>query len=179
LAGRRDEHEVRKEYAVLGRYRGIMKRFPTSNGLLFLVLGLFSVTVGCSSPSHSKGDSKIHIVNVAHEVEPRYILAGRGDEVRWRNTGTQPIVVSFPASAEKRISCRTGFMTEEHSAFSAFIEPNSFASLCFAQQGKYNYQVRLKQNLASARTDQRASVWIVGRGERNPDPYEEYTNITP
>jgi hypothetical protein len=39
--------------------------------------------------------------------------------------------------------------------------------------------VRLNQNLASARTDQRASVWIVGRGERNPDPYEEYTNITP
>jgi len=170
---------VRKEYAVLGRYRGIMKRFPTSNGLLFLVLGLLSVTVGCSSASHSKGDSKIHIVNVAHEVEPRYILAGRGDEVRWRNTGTQPIVVSFPASAEKRISCHTGFMTEEHTALSAFIEPNSFASLCFTQQGKYNYQVRVNQNLTSVRTDQRASVWIVGRGERNPDPYEEYTNITP
>ena len=156
-----------------------MKRFPTSNGLIFLVLGLFSVTVGCSSASHSKEDSKIHIVNVAHEVEPRYIAAGRGDEVRWRNTGTQPIVVSFPASVENRISCRTGFMTEEHSAISAFIEPNSFASLCFAQQGKYNYQVRLNQNLASVRTDQRASLWIVGRGERNPDAYEEYTNITP
>jgi plastocyanin len=159
--------------------KDIMKRLPTSHGLLFLVLGLFSVTVGCSSASHSKEGTKIHIVNVAHEVEPRYILAGRGDEVRWRNTGTQPIVVSFPASAEKRISCRTGFKTEEHTALSAFIEPNSFASLCFTQQGKYNYQVRLNQNLASARTDQRASVWIVGRGERNPDPYEEYTNITP
>ena len=164
---------------MLGRPRGIMKQFPASNGLLFLVLGLFSVTVGCSSASHSKGHSKIHIVNVALEVEPRYILAGRGDEVRWRNTGTQPIVVSFPASAEKRISCGTGFKTEEHTALSALIEPNSFASLCFAQQGKYNYQVRQNQNLASTRTDQRASVWIVGRGERNPDTYEEYTNITP
>lgn len=155
------------------------KRLPTSKGLLLGVLGLFLVTMGCNSASHSKEESKIHIVNVAHEVEPRYILAGRGDEVRWRNTGTQPIVVSFPASAANRISCRTGFKMEEHSALSAVIDANSFASLCFAQQGKYNYQVRLNQNLASALTDQRASVWIVGRGERNPDPYEEYINFTP
>lgn len=68
---------------------------------------------------------------------------------------------------------------EEQTALSAFIDPNSFASLCFAQLGKYNYQVRLNQNLASALSDQRASVWIVGRGERNPDPYEEYINFTP
>ena len=156
-----------------------MKRLPTSKGLLIGVLGLFLVTMGCSSAPQSKEESKIHIVNVSQEVEPRHILAGRGDEVRWRNTGTQPIVVSFPASAAKRISCRTGFETEEHTALSAVIDPNSFASLCFAQLGKYNYQVRLNQNLASALTDQRASVWIVGRGERNPDPYEEYINFTP
>ena len=155
------------------------QRLPTSKGFLLGVLGLFLVTMGCNSAVHSKEEGKIHIVNVTHEVEPRYILAGRGDEVRWRNTGTQPIVVSFPASAANRISCRTGFKTEEHSALSAVIDPNSFASLCFAQQGKYNYQVSLNQNLASALTNQRASVWIVGRGERNPDPYEEYINFTP
>jgi plastocyanin len=157
----------------------MMKRLPTSNGHLCIVLGLFLVVMGCSSASHSKQENKIHIVNVAREVEPRHILAGRGDEVRWHNTGTQPIVVSFPASAGNRISCRTGFKTEEHTALSAFIGPNSFASLCFTQQGKYNYQVRLNQNLATTLNDQRASVWIVGRGERNPDPYEEYINFTP
>ena len=155
------------------------KRLPTSKGLFWGVLGLFLVTMGCSSASHSTEEIKVHIVNVAHEVEPRYILAGRGDEVRWRNTGTQPIVVSFPASAANRTSCRTGFKTEEDSVLSAVIDPNSFASLCFAQQGKYSYQVRLTQNLATALSDQRASVWIVGRGERNPDPYEEYINFTP
>jgi hypothetical protein len=156
-----------------------MKRLPTSAGLLCVVLGLLLVTLGCSSASDAQGESKIHIVNVAQEVEPRQILAGRGDEIRWRNTGTQPIVVSFPALDVNRISCRTGFNTEEQTALSAFIDPNSFASLCFAQLGKYNYQVRQNQNPASALTDQRASVWIVGRGERNPDPYEEYINITP
>ena len=155
-----------------------MKRPPTSKSLLCLVLGLLLVTAGCSA-AHSREETTIRIVNVVHEVEPRHILARRGDEVRWRNMGTQPIIVSFPALAENRISCRVGFRTEEQTALSAFIGPNSFASLCFAQQGKYNYQVRLNQNLASPLTDQRASVWIVGRGERRPDPYEEYTNITP
>jgi len=155
------------------------KRLPTCKDFFFGVLGLCFVPMGCTAASHSTEESKLHIVNVAHEVEPRYILAGRGDEVRWRNTGAQPIVVSFPASAGNRTSCRTGFKTEEHSALSAVIDPNSFASLCFAQQGKYNYQVRLNQNLATALGDQRASVWIVGRGERNPDPYEEYINFTP
>ena len=156
-----------------------MQQLLVSNGLLCVVLGLCLVTMGCRAASHAKGESTIHIVNVAHEVEPRYTLAGQGDEVRWQNRGTQPIVVSFPTSDASRMSCRTGFKTEEQTALSAVIEPNAFASLCFTQQGKYNYQVRLNQNLASALTDRRASIWIVGRGERNPDPYEEYTNITP
>ena len=135
--------------------------------------------MGCSYSSPSKDERIIHIVNVAHEVEPRQILAGRGDEIQWRNTGTQRIRINFPASIANRLSCRVGFNVEEPTALSALIDANASASLCFAQQGKYNYQVRLNQNPGSTLTDQRAMVWIVGRGERNPDPYEEYTNITP
>lgn len=147
---------------------------------LFIALGLFLVITGCSFASHSTEGSKIHIVNVGQRVEPRHILAGRGHEVRWRNTGTQPIEVIFPGEIAARISCRIGFKRVDQNALSAVIEPNSFASLCFAWQGKYHYQVRLNENLASAPPDKIASVvWIVGRGERNPDPYEDYTNITP
>ena len=154
-----------------------MKRILPLNGLLSLTLGL--LLVNCTSVAPSTGEGTIRIVDVGHEVEPRQVLVGRGQEVRWRNTLTEPIVISFPASLANRMSCNTGFETEEHKTISAIVEPNSTASLCFANQGKYNYQVRLKQNIASALTDKRAIVWVVGRGERNPDPYEEYTNITP
>jgi plastocyanin len=154
----------------------LYERLLTPNGLLHIALGL--LLVGCSSVSPSTGKSTIRNVDVAHEVEPRQVLVGLGDEVQWRNTLTEPIVISFPSSVANRISCNTGFKTEEHIALSALIEPNSSASLCFANQGKYNYQVRLSQNLASALRDKRAIVWV-GRGERTPDPYEEYTNITP
>src|SRR5262245_15973657 len=154
-------------------------KWRVSHRFIFVVLGLFVAAMGCSSSSPSQAERVIHIVNVAHEVEPRQILAGRGHEIRWQNKGSQPIIVNFPASTVNRISCRVGFTLEEQTGLSALIDANASASLCFAQQGKYNYQVRLNQNPGSTLTDQRAMVWIVGRGERNPDPYEEYTNITP
>jgi len=156
-----------------------MKRLVPSHCFLLIVLIFFVAAMGCNPPSHSRGESTIHIVNVAHDVEPRQILAGRGDEIQWRNTGTQPIIINFPASIANRLSCRVGFNVEEPTALSALIDVNASASLCFSQQGKYNYQVHVNEHVGGTLSDQRAIVWIVGRGERNPDPYEEYTNITP
>ena len=146
------------------------------SSVLYLVLGLS--LAGCSSVSPSTGKSTTHHVHVAQDVEPRQTLVGQGNEVRWHNNSTESIVITFPASAVNRISCNTGFKTEEHIGLSAFVEPKASASLCFASQGKYNYQVRVNHSL-SAFGDKRAIIWVVGRGERNPDPYEEYTNITP
>lgn len=156
-----------------------MKRRVPSNGFLPIVLTFLVAAMGCSPSSHSREESTIHIVNVAHDVEPRQILAGRGDEIRWRNTGTQPILINFPAPITNRLSCRVGFNVEESRALSALIDANASASLCFAQQGKYNYQVRVNDTIGGQLIDQRGIIWIVGRGKRNPDPYEEYTNITP
>ena len=147
------------------------------SGVLHIVLGL--ILMGCSSVSPSTGKSAIRLVHVADELEPRQVLVGAGAEVQWRNTSTEPIIISFPVSIANRISCNTGFKTIEHVGLSAVVEPNASASLCFASQGKYNYQVGLNQNLPSALRDKQATIWVVGRGERNPDPYEEYTNITP
>jgi plastocyanin len=156
-----------------------MRRPANIHGLLCMALGLLLIMTGCSSASHATGENKLRIVNVGQSVEPHHINAGRGHEVRWRNEGTQPITVIFPGEYADRISCRTGFTSVDKTVLSAVIEPNAFASLCFSQQGRYNYQVRLHKNLASALTEQSATVWIVGRGERNADPYEDYGNITP
>ena len=145
---------------------------------LHVALGL--LLVGCGSVSSSTGKSTIRLIDVAHEAELRQTYIGRGNEVRWHNTLIEAIVISFPSSVVNRISCNTGFRTEEHIGIFAVVEPNASASLCFASQGKYIYQVRLTQNPAGgAFEDKRAIIWVVGRGERNPDPYEEYMNITP
>ena len=153
------------------------KRRVTCGGALHIALGLLLVGCGAVSPSTDK--NSIRLIEVVHDVEPRQTIVGPGDEVRWHNTLPEPIVINFPASAVNRVSCNIGFKTEEHIGLSAVVGPNASASLCFVRQGKYNYQVRLNQHLPSAFADKRAILWVVGRGERNPDPYEEYTNITP
>ena len=152
------------------------------HSLIYVIVGALLVTAGCSTPSGaSKGmtkGTKVHTVNVGPKIEPLQINAGRGDEVRWMNSRSEPIAVIFPKSDEVRISYRSGFKNVD-SVLTAVVPPQASASMCFSELGKYDYRVRLDENVPSAETDRNASVWIVGRGERNPKPGEAFENITP
>ena len=150
----------------------------TYSGIVF-VLAAFLLTAGCTGVPYSSKETKVHTVKVGPKIEPLQINAGRGDEVRWVNQRSEPIAVVFPKSDGVLTSCRAGFKTVDQTVLSAVVAPNASASLCFSELGKYNYQVRLDENIASAEVDKNASVWIVGRGERNPKPGEQFENITP
>jgi len=147
--------------------------------LVIPLLGMFLFTAGCTSAPYSSKGTRIHTVNVGPKIEPLQINAGRGDEVRWINQRSEPIAVVFPKTDAVPISCRTGFKTVDQSILSAVVAPNASASLCFSEIGKYNYQVRLDENIPSAEADRNASVFVVGGGARNPKPGEAFENITP
>ena len=147
-------------------------------GVASLVLGLSLFTAGCQSAPYSSPAARIHTVNVGPKIEPLQINAGRGDEVRWVNQRSQPIALIFPKSDDVRISCRSGFKNND-SVLSAVVAPNASASMCFSELGKYDYQVRLDENLPGAETDRNASVFVVGGGARNPLPVEAFENVTP
>ena len=147
-------------------------------GVASLVLGLSLFTAGCQSVPYSSHAARIHTVNVGPKIEPLQINAGRGDEVRWVNQRSQPIALIFPKSDDVRISCRSGFKNVD-SVLSAVVAPNASASMCFSELGKYDYQVRLDENLPAAETDRNASVFVVGGGSRNPRPVEAFENVTP
>jgi plastocyanin len=147
-------------------------------GVASLVLGLSLFTAGCQSVPYSSNATRIHTVNVGPKIEPLQINAGRGDEVRWVNERSHPIALIFPKSDDVRTSCRSGFKNMD-SVLSAVIAPNASASMCFSELGKYDYQVRLDENLPGAETDRNASVFVVGGGARNPRPVEAFENITP
>lgn len=172
-----------KEHALLNNHpsslEGIMMTVAKTYSVGLCALGVLVFMVGCSSSSYSSKGTRVHTVNVGQKIEPLQINAGRGDEIRWLNLRSEPIAVVFPKLDTIPISCRTGFKTVDQSLLSAVVPPNSSASLCFAQMGKYDYQIRLDENIASAETDRNASVFIVGRGERNPKPGEQFENITP
>ena len=146
--------------------------------LVIPLLGMLLVTAGCQSAPYSSKGTKSHTVNVGPKIEPLQINAGRGDEVRWVNQRSQPIALIFPKSDDVRISCRSGFKKSD-SVLSAVVAPNASASMCFAELGKYDYQVRLDENLPAAETDRNASVFVVGGGARNPSSVEAFENVTP
>ena len=143
------------------------------------LFGTFLIIAGCAAgPSSTKG-TRIHTVNVGPKIQPLQINAGRGDEVRWINQRSEPIAVVFPKTDAVPLSCRSGFKTVDQTILSAVVAPNASASLCFSEIGKYDYQVRLDENIPSAETDRNASVFVVGGGARNPKPGEAFENITP
>ena len=156
--------------------RIFMVRCFAQTSTLCLALVMLLIT-GCSSPSMTgKGT---HTVKVGQQIDPLQVNAGRGDEVRWMNNRSQPIALVFPATDLTRISCRTGFQIVDRTILSAVVPPNSSVSLCFWEQRKYDYQVRMDENIARAQTDRNASVWVSGRGQRNPKPGEQYENTNP
>jgi plastocyanin len=155
-----------------------MSAFAKICGVAALILGLSLFTAGCQSVPSSSHATRIHTVNVGPKIEPLQMNAGRGDEVRWVNQRSQPIALIFPKADDVRISCRSGFKNID-SVLSAIVPPNASASMCFSELGKYDYQVRLDENLPFAETDRNASVFVVGGGERTPRPVEAFENVTP
>ncbi|HJT19036.1 MAG TPA: hypothetical protein VJ746_01120 [Nitrospira sp.] len=143
------------------------------------VLGPFLLTAGCHSAPYTAKGTRVHTVNVGPKIQPMQINTGRGDEVRWVNQRSEPIAVVFPKGDAIPIACRTGFRVIDGTILSAVVAPNSSVSLCFSELGKYNYQVRLDENIPAAEVDRNATVWVVGRGERNPTAQESFENITP
>lgn len=156
-----------------------MRHISQTYRIVLTVLAMIWLVAGCAAARTPSRGNVVHTVNVAQDIKPLQIDAGKGDEIRWVNKRTHPVAVIFPGTDATRISCLNGFEAIDRSILSAVVQPNSSASLCFTQQGKYDYQVRLDENMAGAGTDRNATVWIVGRGERNPKPGEQFENITP
>ncbi|HJT19423.1 MAG TPA: hypothetical protein VJ746_03070 [Nitrospira sp.] len=156
-----------------------MRSHTKTYSAVLSVLMLFLIAAGCHSAPYSRKGTTVHTVNVGPKIQPMQINAGRGDEVRWVNQRSEPIAVVFPKGDAIPVSCRTGFRTIDATVLSAVVAPNSSVSLCFSELGKYNYQVRLDENIPSAEVDRNATVWVVGRGERNPTAQESFENITP
>jgi len=151
-----------------------MRPVALTSRVIAAALGTLWLLAGCATPQNI-----VHTVSVAQDVKPLQIDAGKGDEIRWVNKGSHPISVIFNGTDVSRTSCRKGFQEIDRTMLTAVVRPNSSGSLCFTAQGKYGYQVRLNEDLAGSEMDRNASVWIVGRGERNPKPGEQFENITP
>ena len=133
---------------------------------LALVMPLIGVlcSIGCVShrsfPTSSLTGG-VFEVQIAESLTPMVVTAKRGDEVRWFNTSKAPVDISMVQTREELISCQKGFgstnlgymfgTSDYENIVMATVQPNEFASLCFAIPGKYAYTVRTHPGDPSSR----------------------------
>ncbi len=126
-------------------------------GLLVRV-GLL-VTVGCVSHApfpESSLTGNMFEVKVGETLTPKEITVKQGDEVRWVNTTSGPVDISFVESLDGLVSCQKGFVSVGwgylfRGASSppdflvvATVHSHEYASLCFSTPGKYTYTMRME-----------------------------------
>jgi plastocyanin len=120
-------------------------------GVLLLV-GLVLVTLGCTSRPFRESSltGRIVEVNVGKSVVPKEIIVKQGDEVRWGNTTSSAMDVSFIKPLDAAVSCQRGIVSPgwgylfggSNYLVVATVYSHEFASLCFSVPGTYVYTVR-------------------------------------
>jgi plastocyanin len=124
-------------------------------GVLLVGLGLL-VTVGCASHPpfpQSSLTGELFDVKIGESLSPQAVTVKRGDEVRWINTTSGPVDISFVKSLDGVVSCQRGFVStgwgylfgasEVEFLVIATVHSNDSASLCFSTPGTYPYTVRI------------------------------------
>ena len=117
-----------------------------------VLLGIL-VTVGCASHfPQSSLTGKVFQVKIGESLSPQVVTVQQGDEVRWINTRSRPVDISFE-SLEGVVSCRKGFVSTgwgylfgapgPEFLVTATVHSNDSASLCFSTSGTYPYTVRM------------------------------------
>ncbi len=123
-------------------------------GLILVQLGVL-VTVGCAShppfPESSLTGTIVE-VKVGESITPKEITAKQGDEIRWVNTTSATVDISFEKSLDGAISCQKGFLSEGWGYLFGGSEPEfliiarlhsrDHVSLCFSTPGTYTYHVQ-------------------------------------
>jgi plastocyanin len=115
------------------------------------------VTVGCASHPpfpESSLTGKMVEVQIGESLTPKKITAKPGDEVRWVNSTSDAVDISFAELLDGRVSCQKGFVStgwgylfgggpaQPESLVVATVHGSKYASLCFSAPGTYAYTMR-------------------------------------
>ncbi len=138
---------------------------------LVSILVLGAALVGCAgkdlAPSTRTG--KIHDVRIGQDLNPKQVSVRVGDEVRWINSRSAPVKIVFVDSLSDKLVCQNSFRSGRlMSMFSdeagklnvTTIEPNEYASLCFASSGSYVYNVRMESTAAGGEANTSGTVLV-------------------
>jgi len=131
---------------------------------VLLILGVL-VTGGCASPPPFPAASltgRIVEVTVGESLTPTAVTAKPGDEVRWVNTTSIPVDISFDQTLDGIVSCEKGFASAGWGYIFGSSEPDflviarlhgrDYVSLCFSAPGTYSYELRTNKTATGKAT---------------------------
>lgn len=99
-------------------------------------------------------------VKIGEVLHPKEIVAKPGDEVRWVNTTSNPVDISFVKPLDGVVSCQKGFVSAGWGYLFAGISSSpefiivttvhrdDYAGLCFSTPGTYAYVASMKSEEA-------------------------------
>src|SRR5574341_440052 len=133
------------------------------------------VTLGCASqppfPEASLTGTTFD-VKIGEALNPKEVAAKQGDEVRWVNTTSGSVDISFVEPLDGRVSCQKGFVSagwgylfgggapQPEFIIVTTVHSKEYASLCFSSPGTYAYIARMKTAAAGGTTSLAGTVKI-------------------
>jgi hypothetical protein len=119
-------------------------RYALSIVLILLAVGY---VIGCSSSSNTRLTGSVRYFNIRTEVAPRHLIVQIGDEIRWQNLNSEPVLLRLLEDGTPAfIECGKGFSKFGVVQDTVTIAPLQYASLCFAKPGTIRFNVWLDAN---------------------------------
>lgn len=111
-------------------------------GRACLSLVLLLLTAGCATVPEPDQSHPVRYVRIRDSVSPKDLYAHIGDEIRWQNLRTEPVMVGLlGAHVLDNVLCQRGFMRFGRMDGITTIQPQDYVSLCFARRGVVRYNV--------------------------------------
>jgi hypothetical protein len=103
---------------------------------------------------------------IQDNVSPELVTANPGDEIRWINKRQGDARVIFLLPVEGQLSCQRGFgglMSANKNQYTAKLDSNETASVCFKFPTEIKYVVRADSNLPSGEVNIPGTINIGGQ----------------
>lgn len=143
-----------------------------------LIIGsMLVVLAGCqhslvrdSMPTVTRtGD--VQDVVIRDHISPATVTANPGDEIRWINKRQGDVAVIFLNPMMQQLTCQRNFgglMGADRNQYTAKLETNDTASLCFRSSGEMKYVVRAESSGPSGEQNMPGTISIGSEGQARP-----------
>jgi plastocyanin len=145
---------------------------------LIILTGCQHSLVRDSMPTVTRTGEVKDIV-IRETLSPATVTVNPGDEIRWINKRQGDVRVIFLAPVMERLTCQRNFggiMGAEQNEYTAKIDTNDTAGVCFRDPAELTYVVRAESNDPSGEQNFAGSLRI-GSEAQVHQPMEKNTNV--